>query len=92
MSRKTVAPGVCNRSTHPGNSYALSTGTSIASPLVAGTAALYKARHSDATPARVIERIRAQAKEEPASYGFVGDPRSPLGKRYYGYLVHAGDF
>ena len=92
MSRKTVAPGVCNRSTHPGNSYALSTGTSIASPLVAGTAALYKARHSDATPARVIERIRAQAKEEPASHGFGGDPRSPLGNRYYGYLAYAGDF
>jgi subtilisin family serine protease len=91
-SHTVAAPGVCNRSTHPGNSYARSTGTSIASPLVVGTAALYKARHPNATPARVIERVRAQAKEEPASYGFVGDPRSPLGKRYYGYLVHAGDF
>jgi subtilisin family serine protease len=91
-SHTVAAPGVCNRSTHPGNSYARSTGTSIASPLVVGTAALYKARHPNATPARVIKRVRAQAKEEPASYGFVGDPRSPLGKRYYGYLVHAGDF
>ena len=43
-------------------------------------------------PARVIERIRAQAKEEPASHGFGGDPRSPLGNPYYGYLAYAGDF
>lgn len=63
-----------------------------ASPLVAGTAALYKARHPDATPARVIELIRTQAREEPARYGFDGDPRSPLRSRYYGYLVYAGDF
>ena len=59
---------------------------------MAGTAALYKARHPDATPARVIELIRTQAREEPARYGFDGDPRSPLRSRYYGYLVYAGDF
>jgi len=87
-----AAPGVCNRSTYPGNSYASSTGTSIASPLVAGTVALYKARHPGATPARVIKQIRVQAREEPASYGFDGDPRSPLRSRYYGYLAYAGDF
>ena len=87
-----AAPGVCNRSTYPGNSYALSTGTSIASPLVAGTAALYKTSHPNATPARVIERIRTQARQEPARHGFDGDPRSPLRSRYYGYLVYAGDF
>ena len=87
-----AAPGVCNRSTYPRNSYVTGTGTSIASPLVAGTAALYKTRHPDATPAGVIERIRKQAREEPASYGFDGDPRSPLRNRYYGYLAYAGDF
>ena len=92
MSRKTVvAPGVCNRSTHPGNSYALSTGTSIASPLVAGTAALYKARHSDATT-----RQGHRADPRPGQRGarkprLRGDPRSPLGNRYYGYLAYAGD-
>ena len=86
-----AAPGVCNRSTYPRNSYRFSTGTSIASPLVAGTAALYKSRHPGATPAGVIERIRVQAREEPARYGFDGDPRSPLRSRYYGYLAYAGD-
>ena len=87
-----AAPGVCKRSTYPGNTYAFGTGTSVASPLVAGTAALYKARHPDAAPARVIERIRAEAKEQPAGYGFEGDPRSTKRSRYYGYLAYAGDF
>lgn len=86
-----AAPGVCNRSTYPGNSYAFSTGTSVAAPLVAGTAALYKARHPDAAPGRVVQRIHAEAKEQPARYGFGGDPRSTIGSRYYSYLAYVGD-
>jgi subtilisin len=87
-----AAQGVCKRSTYPGNSYAFSTGTSVAAPLVAGTAALYKARHPGTAPGRVVQRIRAEAKEQPARYGFEGDPRSTIRNRYYGYLAYAGDF
>jgi subtilisin len=88
-----AAPGVCTVSTYKNGFYAIvAAGTSLASPHVAGTAALYKARHPDASPGRVIERLRAEAREQPASYGFRGDPRSPFGDRYYGYLVHAGDY
>ena len=87
-----AAPGVCVESTLPGDKYGSSSGTSFSSPLVAGTAALYKARHPNAPPATVIDRLRAVAKAQPKAYGFEGDPRHPIGKRYYGYLVHVGSF
>ena len=90
-----ASPRSKNR-TIPGSSSTIKTLTvgfeSIASPLVAGTAALYKARHPDATPARVIERIHTQAKVEPASHGFDGDSHSRVRNRYCGYLAYAGDF
>jgi subtilisin len=48
-----IAPGVCILSTYPGNSYNTFSGTSMASPHVAGAAALYKANNPGATPAQV---------------------------------------
>jgi subtilisin len=92
-ARHTIAaPGVCATSTLPGNDYGSSDGTSFSAPLVAGTAALYEASHQDPKPRQVMEALLMEAREQPRSYGFRGDPHRPIEGRYYGYLVHAGDF
>ena len=94
-ARHTIsAPGVCLQTTLPGNQYdeAVS-GTSFSAPIVAGAAALYKSRHPNTSPERVLERLRAEAREQPRSYGYFGDPhlKKPFKNRYYGYLLYAGD-
>ena len=48
-----IAPGVCILSTYLGSSYTTFSGTSMASPHVAGAAALYKSNNPGATPAQV---------------------------------------
>jgi subtilisin family serine protease len=53
-----IAPGVCILSTYPGGFNTLS-GTSMASPHVAGAAALYKSTHPGATPAQVRTALRS---------------------------------
>ena len=65
-----AAPGACLSSTYPGGLYAISSGTSFATPLVAGAAALYISTHPGATPAQVQAALIAAAEPGPIT----GDP------------------
>ena len=54
-----IAPGACVRSTLPGSSYGTISGTSMATPHVAGGAALYLIAHPGSTPGDVRSALRA---------------------------------
>jgi subtilisin family serine protease len=90
----TIAgPGVCILSTWKNGGYNTISGTSMASPHFAGTAALCIAGPCfGMTPNQVMAKLRVDAAAQPASYGFAGDPNSPSGTRYYGHLVYAGGY
>ena len=53
-----IAPGKCIWSTKTGSTYGYSSGTSMATPAVAGAVALYKASRPNATPAEVKEALQ----------------------------------
>lgn len=88
-----AAPGVCILSTWKGGGNNTISGTSMATPHVAGTAALcIGGPCAGMAPAQVIARLRSDAAARPATYGFTDDPNTPSGNRYYGYLVYAGGY
>ena len=90
-----AAPGVCIRSSWLNGGYTSISGTSMASPHVAGAVALCVANGACAgttTPSQVIAKLRNDAAAQPVSYGFKDDPRSPKAKRYFGYLAYAGGY
>src|SRR5262245_6663649 len=88
-----AAPGVCILSSWKGGGYNTISGTSMASPHVAGTAALCIATgNCPGAPSNVITKLRFDASVQGAGYGFSGDPDGPMGDRYYGYLIAARNY
>ena len=64
-----AAPGAAVWSTTYNGSYGPKSGTSMASPVVAGVAALYKSVHPDATPAQITARLKATATKGGSDLG-----------------------
>jgi subtilisin family serine protease len=84
-----AAPGVCITSTWNDGKFKSISGTSMASPHVAGLVA----RCIDAgpcaglSPAQIIAKLKTDAAARPADEGFLGDPHRPVDGKYYGNLA-----
>jgi subtilisin len=77
-----AAPGVCVYSTTRGGGYTSLSGTSMASPHVAGAAALYKSTHPSASPADVKAALKGAG-----TFDWTGDPDGTQEP-----LVNVGEF
>ncbi|HEU4513556.1 MAG TPA: S8 family serine peptidase [Nocardioidaceae bacterium] len=66
-----IAPGVCINSTWKSGGYSTISGTSMASPHVAGGAALYKANNPSASPAQVKSALQNAGTTD---WSTAGDP------------------
>ena len=97
QSHVVAAPGVCVPSTYIGGLYGRFSGTSFASPLVAGTVALciFAGPCAGLSPAQIVGRIVSDAAAyntdtKNSGYGYAGDPLRPISGKYYGHLIRAG--
>jgi subtilisin len=92
-----AAPGVCVPSTFLGGLYGRDSGTSFASPLVAGTVALciFAGPCAGLSPAQIVGKVVSDAAAyntgtKNSGYGYAGDPLRPISGKYYGHLIRAG--
>jgi subtilisin family serine protease len=78
LSHLIAAPGVSIYSTYKGGGYATLSGTSMASPHLAGSAALYIASHPGASPASVRDALEALGEPKEVSFnGECGASKNP---------------
>ena len=87
-----AAPGSRILSTLPGGGYGLKSGTSMASPHVAGVAALLAAAHPEANPKKLLRLLQQQADELPCPAGEAECTSDDGETAYYGHgLVDAAE-
>ncbi|MFN8630470.1 MAG: S8 family serine peptidase [Chloroflexota bacterium] len=85
-----MAPGKCILSTLPGNAYGTKSGTSMATPLVAGAAALWKSSRPNATPAQVKAALLSMGNSNWRTWTDPDKWHEPL--LDVSWIVDAGDF